>query len=690
MRKPLLIASHHVFWALLFAALLLACAPTCAYAYVDPSVMTYTIQALAGVAVAVGAVAGVAFRRTRKMLFKLLKIDENANKVSDANVELYDPADASYEENLEKAGEAARTHYAANTAERPLDHSTKKRALLGLLAGFFFAFTLFIVAPFEVAAGSSASLAVSIHDVWIPIVLFGLAAGLLIGAAVFLFKGRAFDIVLALVCALGICCWAQAMFVNAHLPIADGNTVDWGLFTTMTCISAAMWVIAIAVALVLAIKKPRIARYVCVLGACALILVQGVGLGSIVAGDLARDAGSTYADREEHKAYVTNEGLFTVSPENNVVVFVLDTFDTAIMEELVEEDPSVLDDFTGFTYFKDSTGSMIPTSYALPYLLTGQMIEPGENWDDYYWNKWERSDFVDQIYDAGYSIGVYSDTIQNGTNYIADKTVNIKGQLSGDTVNGLSAALILEKTALYRDAPWVLKRFFTFTTDEVNNSIVNKTEENYDRCPYTIDDVAYYERLCSHGIEATNEGAQGAFRLIHLAGAHTPFTMNEDCEYVAEGVTVEEQAAGSLNIVAEYLRQLDELGLRESTTVIVTADHGWWYFTTEPLDKECSPLMMVKPAQSAEEDAQPCVTSTARISHEDFHPTVLEAVGGDASSYGDDGKTVFEIDDPNRIRYYDMTTDDGDTVIDALEYEIDGNALDFDSWRLTGQTWPLR
>ena len=45
---------------------------TPAYAYVDPSVMTYAIQAVAGVAVALSTVLGVAFRRTRKKLFKLL------------------------------------------------------------------------------------------------------------------------------------------------------------------------------------------------------------------------------------------------------------------------------------------------------------------------------------------------------------------------------------------------------------------------------------------------------------------------------------------------------------------------------------------------------------------------------------------------------------------------------------------
>ncbi|WP_418954077.1 hypothetical protein, partial [Tractidigestivibacter sp.] len=46
-----------------------------ALAYVDPSVMTYTIQALAAVAVALSAVLGVAFRRTRKALMRLLHID---------------------------------------------------------------------------------------------------------------------------------------------------------------------------------------------------------------------------------------------------------------------------------------------------------------------------------------------------------------------------------------------------------------------------------------------------------------------------------------------------------------------------------------------------------------------------------------------------------------------------------------
>lgn len=48
--------------------------------YIDPSVMTYTIQIVAGVVVAAGAVIGVLWRKARKKVQDKLGIDENANK----------------------------------------------------------------------------------------------------------------------------------------------------------------------------------------------------------------------------------------------------------------------------------------------------------------------------------------------------------------------------------------------------------------------------------------------------------------------------------------------------------------------------------------------------------------------------------------------------------------------------------
>lgn len=48
--------------------------------YIDPSVMTYAIQAGAGIIIAVGAFVGLYFRKAKKKVNKKLGIDENKNK----------------------------------------------------------------------------------------------------------------------------------------------------------------------------------------------------------------------------------------------------------------------------------------------------------------------------------------------------------------------------------------------------------------------------------------------------------------------------------------------------------------------------------------------------------------------------------------------------------------------------------
>lgn len=56
------------------------------FAYIDPSVMTYTIQAVAGVVISIGAVLGIVWRRARKKAKQVLNIDENAKKEVEEDV----------------------------------------------------------------------------------------------------------------------------------------------------------------------------------------------------------------------------------------------------------------------------------------------------------------------------------------------------------------------------------------------------------------------------------------------------------------------------------------------------------------------------------------------------------------------------------------------------------------------------
>ena len=64
-----------------------------ALAYIDPSVSSYLIQAVAGIVVAVGAFFTIYWRRAKKKVQDKLGIDENARKEKESDVQLFDDAE---------------------------------------------------------------------------------------------------------------------------------------------------------------------------------------------------------------------------------------------------------------------------------------------------------------------------------------------------------------------------------------------------------------------------------------------------------------------------------------------------------------------------------------------------------------------------------------------------------------------
>ena len=71
--------------ALMTAWLLIFTMPA-AHAYIDPSATTYLIQAIAGIAIAVGSVAVIFWRRAKKKLKDKMGIDLDQNKETEEDV----------------------------------------------------------------------------------------------------------------------------------------------------------------------------------------------------------------------------------------------------------------------------------------------------------------------------------------------------------------------------------------------------------------------------------------------------------------------------------------------------------------------------------------------------------------------------------------------------------------------------
>ncbi len=73
----------------MYFALVLTVTPYIAYAYIDPSVSSYMIQAIAGIVVAVGAFVAIYWRRAKKKVQNKLGIDENARKEKEEDVQVF-------------------------------------------------------------------------------------------------------------------------------------------------------------------------------------------------------------------------------------------------------------------------------------------------------------------------------------------------------------------------------------------------------------------------------------------------------------------------------------------------------------------------------------------------------------------------------------------------------------------------
>ena len=600
--KRMAILAYDVVGLLLVSAALSFAFVKPAYAYVDPSVMTYAIQAFAGVAVALSTVLGVVFRRTTKKLFCVLGIDENARKDVDPRLHRVDASGDIVRTGVDDVID--RNAAVSNASARDqFDYSLKTRIGLVAIVSGFLSFTLCFAAPAEIVSASAGSLVARLVDVLPVIVGMFLLVWILLAAVACLFKKRAFAVVVAVVFSVALSCYTQALFMNVGLPQADGGVVNWDDYTTITLLSAAAWIALIAVSVVVVIRYPRKAQMGFCLVALALVVVQGAGVASLFVGE---SGASNVAGRT---MMVSEKGLLDVSAKTNVVEFVLDNYDTALLEQAVSEEPEMFDGFEGFTWFKDSAGSMIPTRYGNVFLLTGVLPREDEPFSAFLANRYARSPYLGDIRKAGYDVGVYSDTL--GEQYLsADEAIqhlyrytsNI-APLDRDAMDVPATAVSLLRCALYRDLPWLVKPLAWFYTDEVNRSMFGSGRAASDKTPYLMDDGSLLSRLRTEGLSTNDQDA--SYRYIHVIGAHDPFSLDRNGEEVGVGNSNPlDQAIGSMKIVETYINELKQLGVYDQTTVIVTTDHGSWWCQEGEIDQPKSPIVLFKPAASVAGDRE--------------------------------------------------------------------------------------
>lgn len=538
--------------------------------------------------------------------------------------------------------------------ENDVVFENKKKIILSVIVSFFFSFTIIVFTPYDIFFGNHSDFVFGFSDFWWIMASFGLIVFAVLTVIFMILPAKVFAVSVSMAFSLTLCAYIQRMFLNLYITSMVGENLSINEHPIWAIINLLIWCGIVLGLIILMNMRKNFWEKLIFFFTTGLVFIQAVALGSLL---ITEDL------RYEQGKCLTTDNLYKLGSTNNIIVFVLDHYDYSFLEAVQETDPTFYDILAGFTLFDNTTAVYSRTYPANTYLLTGKELEEyhTKSYKECIEKAYIESNFLTDLNKLNFNVGIYTDS-----RYLGDK-----GKKLADNYLPKKIKLGYKKTvcemlrcSFYFEMPYILKPYFWFY-NEFNTAL---EQSNL----YIIDDAEFYQSIQNN--ELSIGDYECGYKYIHMTGAHSPYTLNENGERIKEEVTGIAQWKGCMNIVKEYLNQIEKLGLYDSSTIIITADHGTMSGSGD-LNDAVSPILFVKPVNA---DRALIKISHAPVSHADIFPTIIEAAGGDFGEYGRPIFSIQEGEKRNRIFHYSAMTDWQEREI--IDYEISGDVRDFSCW----------
>lgn len=549
----------------------------------------------------------------------------------------------------------------------------KKRPLLPqIMCGLALSFMMLVFAPVEMVATNSTNFWFKISD-FLPVFL-------LLAAAVF----AAVEIVYLLLRRLPYAVWilmtallfgvVLAMYVQGtylclgYETLTSGDPV-WRDMLSGMLVNTAVWGAILLGSAVFGLMKPKLFLKA-VPAACALIMVmQGAAMAVL----LTRNNGNDDLNR----VYCSTEDQLTFSQNGDVIVVLLDTLDTRLVDQAIEEEPEyakVLDDFT---YYRNTSSSTMLTDTSVTSLLTGEVCRNEEPFFVYCRRTMRGNTFFKAMKDAGMTVNCYG----MPENIFGEEQLDVVDNLSVRDA-GISSWTNFVKEMLcmtgYRYMPAVMQPFML--RDYLNNFAGMQQMNNGGQAAFIGNNTKFRDLM--QGGEAEIDNNRRFFKFYKLWGAHKPTQIGRNMEDNDQATQYEEML-GCLKMTDMLFEKLRSKGVYDKATIIVLGDHG---VNDDWRRGVCNPAMLVKyPGETG-----PMRISDAPAALLDMRATALYGAG---LSYEGMGKPVHEWEgvterERTLLQYvYDVPSSYKFYMNDMTEYIVPQDATDLDAYVPSGNVY---
>lgn len=516
----------------------------------------------------------------------------------------------------------------------------KKKVLLSFIVSFLLGFMLLVFGPAEIFFANVTEFDFLYGEFAGRLAVIFIISLLVFTVLLSLLPKRIYSIALSVLLTVSVAGYLQVMFLNKNLDLLGVNPNGYHVPLGQGIINLVIWLAVLAGVVILSVRKSEIWKKLVMYLAVLLIGMQAVAMISLLA-----TAPKEAYERAKGSDRLSGEDQYTVSADENVIVFVLDYFSSLYLQQMLEVYPDGADALHDFTYYSNADCTYYGTFPSLAHMLTGCEVDttvPLAEWCRNIWNNESTVEFYQELQANNYKANVYTTdsnvlTVGNGCSILRDRISNITNNPKEVEVNTKLLLKTLLKMSCYRMAPDILKPQFYTNVSEY--SLIVKDMD--DGILQTNSD--FYAKLQEEGLKA--DDSANYFILQHLIGTHE-FNTNEFGNY-EDKTSVEETARGCMTIMEGYLNELKRLGVYDDATIIITADHGGTW-------KEDLQVIYFIKQPGETHDTSP--VTNAPISHCDLLPTIAQMAGLDYTKYGN-SINDFEQDEQRERTMWVRTKD---------------------------------
>jgi hypothetical protein len=500
-----------------------------------------------------------------------------------------------------------------------------------------------------------------------------------------IFKEKAIDIALLMLWGVFVMAYAQMLFLNGAMSAVDGNTVEYSNLSFMNIVNILVWLLIsflpLGIWIVLRLKNKEFKYGKLLIFTAALVSgMQIVGLLSTVMTTKIPEG------LDKNPGFFAYEHALRFNPDDNIIVFIVDTLDTEYMIEALAEYPDLYGRLDGFTFYKNNISEYLKTFPSVTTMLTQHhdLVREGLTFDEFWKEAWERHTFIDALKENGYTSNLFIDkqTTYGSIDDIKDRADNLEIPPLEINVGGTAESLkSIAFLSLTRLTPYLFKDIFLSRHD---TSFGNHFfDADYSRLQnpsiWNESDINFYKFIKENDFSADSQNK--VFTIVHLNFSHgdkdtSGYHYDAEADAIFWGGSYLDSTYAGFEILNVYFSKMKEIGVYDNSTIILIADHSssWEPSTASLLLKEKNAAGVLK------------IDSETEFSNKYFAASVLEAAGIPHDEFGISYFDILRGECPGGgtlpdKRYWHQYSDwvNGIPTMNDI-YEVTGDANNLDNW----------